>query len=107
MISLYYLWSPFWSSRNIIKQNIHFLSRREMCLAVPGLVLSIEGDFAQVDFNGVKRRVCVSLIPDLEVDEYVIVHTGYAIEKMKPEEAKKTLALFEEMAQMSENMERS
>ena len=54
-----------------------------------------------------KRRVCVSLLPDLSIDEYVIVHTGYAIEKMKPEEAKKTLALFEEMASMAENMDKS
>ena len=76
-----------------------------MCLAVPGLVLSIDGEFAEVDFGGVKRRVCVSLLPDLSVDEYVIVHTGYAIEKMKPEEAKKTLALFEEMAQMAADID--
>ncbi|MFW9979155.1 MAG: HypC/HybG/HupF family hydrogenase formation chaperone [Candidatus Thorarchaeota archaeon] len=77
-----------------------------MCLAVPGLVLSIDGEFAEVDFGGVKRRVCVSLLPDLVVDEYVIVHTGYAIEKLNPEEAKKTLALFEEMASMADQMEK-
>jgi hydrogenase expression/formation protein HypC len=76
-----------------------------MCLAVPALVESIDGDYAEVDFGGVKKKVCVSLLPGLEVGEYVIVHTGYAIEKMKPEEAKKTLALFEEMAQMAEDME--
>ncbi len=76
-----------------------------MCLAVPGLVLSIEDDFAEVDLGGVKRKVCVTLLPDLSVDEYVIVHTGYAIEKLKPEEAKKTLALFEEMASMADKME--
>jgi hydrogenase expression/formation protein HypC len=72
-----------------------------MCLAVPALVQSIDGDFAQVDFGGVSRKVCVTLLPSLKVGEYVIVHTGYAIEKMKPEEAKKTLALFEEMAQLA------
>lgn len=76
-----------------------------MCLAVPALVETIDGDYAEVDFGGVKKKVCVSLLPGLEVGEYVIVHTGYAIEKMKPEEAKKTLALFEEMAQMAEDME--
>ncbi len=73
-----------------------------MCLAVPALVLSIDGDYAEVDFGGMKKKVCVSLVPGLEVDEYVIVHTGYAIEKMNAEEAKKTLALFEEMAEMAE-----
>ena len=76
-----------------------------MCLAVPALVLSIDGDYAQVDFGDVSKKICVSLLPDLEVGEYVIIHTGYAIEKLKPEEAKKTLALFEEMAQMAAEMD--
>ena len=76
-----------------------------MCLAVPGLVETIDGDFAEVDFGGVRKRVCVTLLPGLEVGEYVIVHTGYAIEKLRPEEAKKTLALFEEMSKIAENLE--
>ena len=78
-----------------------------MCLAVPALVQSIDGDYAQVDFGGASKKVCVTLLPELEVGEYVIVHTGYAIEKLKPEEAKKTLALFEEMAQMEAEMRRT
>jgi len=76
-----------------------------MCLAIPALVLSIDGDFAQVDFGDARRKVCVTLLPDLKVGEYVIVHTGYAIERMKADEAKKTLALFEEMAQMASDMQ--
>ncbi len=74
-----------------------------MCLAVPGLVERIDGDYAEVEFGGVKKKVCISLVPGVRVGEYVIVHTGYAIERMKPEEAKKTLALFEEMARMMES----
>jgi hydrogenase expression/formation protein HypC len=73
-----------------------------MCLAVPGLVESIEGDYAEVDFGGVRKRVCITLLPNLRVGEYVIVHTGYAIESLKPDEAKKTLALFEDMARVAE-----
>lgn len=76
-----------------------------MCLAVPALVQSIDGDYAQVDFGGASKRICVSLLPDLKVGEYVIIHTGYAIERLDPEEAKKTLALFEEMAQMASEIE--
>ncbi len=72
-----------------------------MCLAVPGLVESIDGDYADVEFGGVRKRVCITLVPEVKVGEYVIVHTGYAIEKMKPEEARKTLALFDEMARMT------
>jgi len=77
-----------------------------MCLAVPGLVESIDDDYADVDFGGVRKKVCVTLLPGLEVGEYVIVHTGYAIEKMKPAEAKKTLALWDEMAEMAAKMEK-
>ncbi len=76
-----------------------------MCLAVPGLVESIDGDYAEVEFGGVQKRVCVTLLPDLKVGEYVIVHTGYAIERLDQEEAKKTLALFEEMANMASKMD--
>jgi len=75
-----------------------------MCLAVPALVQSIDGDWAEVDFGGTSKKVCVTLLPELKVGEYVIVHTGYAIERLKPDEAKKTLALFEEMAQMDSEM---
>jgi hydrogenase expression/formation protein HypC len=78
-----------------------------MCLAVPALVLSIDGDFAQVDFGDASKKVCVTLLPELKVGEYVIVHTGYAIERMKADEAKKTLALFEEMAQMAADMQQN
>ncbi|MHA2069785.1 MAG: HypC/HybG/HupF family hydrogenase formation chaperone [Candidatus Thorarchaeota archaeon] len=76
-----------------------------MCLAVPGLVESIDEDYAEVDFGGVRKRVCVTLLPGLKTGEYVIVHTGYAIERLDHEEAEKRIALWEEMAQMSENAE--
>ncbi len=75
-----------------------------MCLAVPGKVISISGDYAQVDFDGVQKKVCVSLLPDLKTNEYVIVHTGYAIEKLDQKEAEKTLELFRQMADMAEKM---
>ncbi|NWF95420.1 MAG: HypC/HybG/HupF family hydrogenase formation chaperone [Candidatus Thorarchaeota archaeon] len=73
-----------------------------MCLAVPGLVASLDGDFAEVDFGGVKKRVCVALLPDVREGEYVIVHTGYAIEKLRRDEAEKTLELFRQMAEMTD-----
>ena len=88
----------------VLKKTMRVRPRTSMCLAVPARVESIDGDFAEVDFGGTRKKVCVSLLQDLEIGEYVIVHTGYAIEKMKPEEAKKTLALFEEMAQMESAM---
>ena len=67
-----------------------------MCLAVPGLILDIQGDRAEVDFGGVARRANVSLV-DVSVGDYIIVHAGYAIQKLSPEDAKETLALWDEM----------
>ena len=67
-----------------------------MCLAVPGQVVSVEGKQAEVDFGGVLRKVNVSLV-DARVGEWVVVHAGFAIEKMDEEEARETLKLWGEM----------
>ena len=70
-----------------------------MCLAIPGKVVSIDGAEGVVDFGGVKQRVRVDLIQDLSVGDYVIVHTGFAIEKLAEEDALETLRLWEELAE--------
>jgi hydrogenase expression/formation protein HypC len=68
-----------------------------MCLAIPAKVLNVKGSTATVDFgDGTHRRVNVSLV-DASVDEYVIVHAGFAIEVLDKEEAEKTLALWREL----------
>ncbi len=68
-----------------------------MCLAIPARVVSVEGEKAQVDFGeGVLRDVNVTLV-DAKVGEYVLVHAGYAIQKMDESEAKETLALWNEI----------
>ncbi|HEX9261292.1 MAG TPA: HypC/HybG/HupF family hydrogenase formation chaperone [Candidatus Bathyarchaeia archaeon] len=68
-----------------------------MCLAIPARVMSVKGDKAQVDFGeGVLRDVNVTLV-DAKVGEYVLVHAGYAIQKMDEREARETLALWEEI----------
>jgi len=72
-----------------------------MCLAVPVKVVALlEDDIAQVDIGGVKKQISVALIDDLSVGDYVIMHVGYALNKIDPEEAEKTLALFAEMAEL-------
>ncbi|KYK38772.1 MAG: HypC/HybG/HupF family hydrogenase formation chaperone [Theionarchaea archaeon] len=70
-----------------------------MCLAIPGKVLSIDGKEGTVDFGGVTQKVRIDLIQDLHIGDYVIVHTGFAIEKMEEEDALETLKLWEEMAE--------
>ncbi len=68
-----------------------------MCLAIPARVMSVKGEKAQVDFGeGVLRNVNVTLV-DAKVGEYVLVHAGYAIQKMDEQEAKETLALWDEI----------
>ena len=77
-----------------------------MCLAVPGRVLSIEErdltPMAEVDFGGVRKDVCMQYLPDVEVGEYVMVHVGFAIQKMDEEAAKRTLGDFERMGILEE-----
>jgi len=68
-----------------------------MCLAVPMKVIEIDGPIAQVEESGVRREARVDLIDGVKVGDYVIVHAGVAIDRLDPEEAEKTLRLFEEM----------
>jgi len=69
-----------------------------MCLAIPARVVEIgEDDNAVVDLGGVKKEISLALVADVVVGDYVIVHVGYALNKLDPEEAEKTLALFAEM----------
>ncbi len=70
-----------------------------MCLAIPGKVISIQGTEGTVDFGGVIQKVRIDLIQDLEVGDYVIVHTGFAIEKLEEEDALETLRLWKELAE--------
>ncbi len=68
-----------------------------MCLAVPAKVTTINGDEAVLDYGGVKRKANISMLSDVKVGDYVLVHVGYAISKMDEEEALETLKLWDEM----------
>jgi hydrogenase expression/formation protein HypC len=68
-----------------------------MCLAIPARVVEInEIDQAIVDLGGVRKDVSLALVEDVQVGDYVIVHVGYALTRLDPEEAEKTLALMAE-----------
>ena len=70
-----------------------------MCLAIPARVVELlPGLRAVVDLSGVRKQVSVALVDDAQLGDYVIVHVGYAIGKIDPEEAERTLALFAELA---------
>jgi len=68
-----------------------------MYLGVPGKVISIEGDLAEVDFSGIRRKVSLLICPDVREGDYVLVHVGFAIQRLDEEEALETLTLFEEI----------
>lgn len=69
-----------------------------MCLAIPALVKSIDGSLAEVEIGGVSRQASLLLTPEARVGDYVLLHTGYAINVVNQEEAEETLRLLEEMA---------
>ncbi len=72
-----------------------------MCLAVPGQVLNIGDDqlrTATVSFGGVTKSVSLALVPEAGVDDYVIVHVGFAISRLDEEAARRTLETYAAMA---------
>ncbi len=77
-----------------------------MCLAVPGRIESIEDRagtlMSVVDFGGVKKDVCLQYLPDAEVGQYVVVHVGFAIQRLDEESAMATLAEFEHLGVLEE-----
>ncbi|MBK6335137.1 MAG: HypC/HybG/HupF family hydrogenase formation chaperone [Betaproteobacteria bacterium] len=68
-----------------------------MCLAIPARVVSLpEPQTAVVDLGGVQKRVSLELVDDVQPGDYVIVHVGYALTKLDPDEAERTLQTFAE-----------
>lgn len=77
-----------------------------MCLAVPAKVVAItEADQAIVDLGGVRKDVSLALVEDVQVGDYVIIHVGYALTRLDPEEAEKTLALMAEAGLMEQALD--
>jgi len=72
-----------------------------MCLAIPGKLIEKDGDNGVVDYDGAKVEVRLELV-DAEVGDYVIVHTGFAIEKLTEEDALETIALWKEILELDE-----
>ena len=70
-----------------------------MCLAIPGKILSIDGNSALVDFDGIKQKVIIALILNPEVGKYVIIHAGYAIEQMEEKDAMEAIDQWKEIAE--------
>jgi hydrogenase expression/formation protein HypC len=73
-----------------------------MCLAIPGKIISIGKDKrAEIDFGGVVRSAQLDLMPHLKPGDYVIVHAGYAIQKLSAKDAKETLKVISEVYEIN------
>jgi len=80
-----------------------------MCLGVPGKVLSMETNsigmtMGKVSFGGVAKEVCLAYVPEAQIGDYVIVHAGFALNKLDEEEAMEVFELLKQMGEMEEMM---
>lgn len=68
-----------------------------MCLAIPMKVKKLKGDFAEVESGQLVRTINIQMLANIKAGDYVIVHAGFAIEKLDPDKAKETLRLINEI----------
>lgn len=69
-----------------------------MCLAIPALVVELlPDDMARIELDGMCKEISLALTENVAVGDYVIVHVGYALQKLDPQEAAETLVLFAEL----------
>lgn len=79
-----------------------------MCLSIPGKLISIESELdetfrmGKVSFDGVVKKVSLTLVPDARVNDYVMVHVGAAISIVDEEEAKKTFEVLKQLGELDE-----
>lgn len=74
-----------------------------MCLAIPSIITRIDGQTATIDVAGVRRQTSLMLLEDARVGDYVIVHAGFAIQKLDAEAAMETLELLRRAAAAADN----
>lgn len=76
-----------------------------MCLAAPAMVVSVSDQngilMGEVDFGGVRKTICLAYLSDIQVGEYVLVHAGFALERVDPEEVSRFYQLWREVLEAS------
>jgi len=73
-----------------------------MCLAIPAEVTELLPDrMARVTLDGVSKTVSVALVDDVAIGDYVVIHVGFALTRIEPEEARRTLALLQEIGALA------
>jgi len=76
-----------------------------MCLSIPAKVESIDGEMAMVSVGGAKYNASLQMLDDIKIGDYVLLHTGFAIQKISEEEARETLKVFEEFEALNKKMD--
>ena len=79
-----------------------------MCIAAPAQIVKIDRDenLLYADFGGARQEAKMDLLPDVEIGDYVLMHAGYAIEKLSEEAAKESLEAWEELLEILEEEDR-
>ncbi len=72
-----------------------------MCLSVPGKIIKVNKNMAQVEVGGFLREISLDLCPEVSIGEYVLIHAGFAIQKVDEKEAEETLEILKKMAELS------
>lgn len=72
-----------------------------MCLSVPAKVISIDGELAKVSIGGTEYEASLQMVEDVNIGDYVLVHTGFAIQKLDEEEAIETLKVFNDFEEFN------
>lgn len=79
-----------------------------MCLAVPGKIVDVRDErgtrMATIDFDGIRKEICLAYLPDMEVGEYAIVHVGFAISRVDEASALETLQMFRDLGLLDEEL---
>ena len=81
---------------------------KDMCIAAPAQIVKIdkEANILYADFGGARQEAKMDLLPDVELGDYVLIHAGYAIEKLSEEAAKESLEAWEELLEVLEEEDR-
>lgn len=77
-----------------------------MCLGIPGKVVAIDEEhglrMGKVEFGGIQKRVCLEHVPEVRIGDYVVVHVGFALQRLDEQEARRVFEYLEEMRQLDE-----
>jgi len=76
-----------------------------MCLGIPSKIISIDGDAAIVSVGGTEVEASLQLLNDVKVGDFVLLHTGFAIEKISDAEAKETLEILKKLSYINDDID--